>query len=217
MEQETRNSKLETRAGFSLVEILVATTILLIIVMMISMVFQQTSGAYQSGTRRVKSQTVLRNVLGTISRDMMLAVDSRYYPGIANKFESKSASFIALTGKPDTAGRRAPQWITFSYSGGAVTRSCADMKCSTQSDGTLRWSLSGVPADSLLNPNQNEKLRDDFAFLITPDDDPASTLPLRVDVKGSIQTDGKGNYVSGRSAGKDRAWDTADDIIVGGK
>jgi hypothetical protein len=213
--------RLAALAGFSLVEILVATTILLIIVMMISMVFQQTSGAYQSGTRRVRSQTVLRNILGAISRDMILAVDSRYYPGFENDFGSQSASFIALTGTPDGAGRRAPQWIEFSYAGGAVKRSCTDMVW--QSAGVSKWILSNNPdgkEESTLNPNQNEKLTD-FSFAITADPDGSSTLPLRVDVEGSIQTDGKDSYVSGRSAGKDRKWGTAtepgDDIIVGGQ
>ena len=207
------------RAGFSLVEILVATTILLIIVMMISMVFQQTSGAYQSGTRRVKSQTVLRSVLGTISRDLTLAVDSRNYPGIDNDFSSSAISFIALTGIPDkdTPGKRAPQWIEYKYDGAsAVKRRCADLTCREQNDGTLTWSqVASGQQETTLNPSQPLTT---FFFEITPDmSTPGSMLPLRVDIQGAIETDGKSSFVSGRSAGKDRKWKTADDIVVGGE
>ena len=106
------------RGGFTLIEILIATTILLIIVLMMSMVFQQSSGAFQSGTNRVNAQKVLRGILGVIARDMALAADSRFYPGLDNAFGATRVAFVALTGNPDAAGRRSPQWIVFSYSGG---------------------------------------------------------------------------------------------------
>ena len=49
----------DRRRGFSLIEILIATTILLVIVILASMVFQQTTGAYQSGERKVNAQVAL--------------------------------------------------------------------------------------------------------------------------------------------------------------
>ena len=63
-------------SGFSLVEILVATTILLVIVVLVSMVFQQQSAAFQAGVDRTQGQSALRSVMGMVSRDLSLAVDS---------------------------------------------------------------------------------------------------------------------------------------------
>ena len=77
---------------------MVATTILLVIVILASLVFQQTTGAYQTGERKVNAQVALRNVIGTMTRDLALAVDSRDYPGVNNSFSGNSMTFVALTG-----------------------------------------------------------------------------------------------------------------------
>ena len=208
------------RGGFTLIEILVATSILLIIVLMMSMIFQQSSGAYQSGTNRVNEQKVLRNILGMISRDMTLAVDSRNYPGYDNKFDSDDmAAFVALTGTPDAGGRRTPQWIEFSYSEGKVTRTCTDLEWD---EAGMVWKplnpLHDTPpakTESILNPEQDLA---EFYFEITwPDDDGTEMLPLRVDVFASLSHEGKYSFARGRSAGRDREFGTDDDIIAGGR
>ncbi len=206
-----RNSR---HAGFTLIEILVATTILMLIVVMMSMVFQQSSGAFQSGTNRVNAQKVLRNILGVIARDMTLAVDSRYYPGLDNQFEGNRVAFVALTGNPDAAGQRSPQWIEFSYSGGKVTRRCTGLKWDVSGK---KWTqdASAVAQDSVLNPDYDLL---DFSFEIKnhPHDPSGAALPLRVDVYGELDSEGQFSFVRGRSAGKDREWGTDDDIIAGG-
>ena len=204
------------RGGFTLIEILIATTILLIIVLMMSMVFQQSSGAFQSGTNRVNAQKVLRGILGVIARDMALAADSRYYPGLDNDFGAATrVAFVALTGNPDAAGRRSPQWIEFSYSGGKVTRNCTDLKWSTAGKEWTKDSAS-YAQESVLNPDYDLL---EFSFEATdhPQDTSGTWLPLRVDVYGKLETAGKFTFVRGRSAGKDREWGTDDDIIAGGQ
>jgi prepilin-type N-terminal cleavage/methylation domain-containing protein len=197
------------RQGFSLIEILVATTILLIIVMLMSMVFQQSSGAYQSGTTRVNAQKVLRIVLGVISRDMALAVDSRNYPGLDQQFAADNVAFVALTGRPD-ATRRSPQWIEFTYADGKVTRRCSGLKWTGSA-----WAKDGTQT-SVLNPDHDLV---DFSFGITdhPQDPAGVGLPLRVEVYGEIETSGTFAFARGRSAGRDRLFGTADDIIAGGQ
>ena len=199
------------RGGFTLIEILVATTILLVIVLMMSMVFQQSSGAFQSGTNRVNAQKVLRNVLGVISRDMAMAVDSRFYPGCKNEFSANRVAFVALTGTPDRTPegdlKRAPQWIEFSYDGVEVTRTCYDLE-----NGAGKWSkIEKSKSTSDLNPDPKYKL--DVQFKPS---DTSSTLPLRVDVYAEIEPGGKFSFVRGRSAGRDREWGTEDDIVAGG-
>lgn len=201
------------RGGFSLVEILVATTVLLIIVVLISMIFQQTNAAYQSGTVRVQAMMEVRAVVGTIARDLTLAVDSGNYPGGAflNEFLGDSLQFVALTGTPDSTGKRTPQWIEYSYSSMRVRRRCQDMSCTRQPDGSLRWMTSGAPQESVLNPSQGLDVRFER-------EDPktgAARLPLRVDIHCEIAHPGKNPAISARSAGKDRAFGTRDDIVIG--
>lgn len=203
------------RGGFSLVEILVATTVLLIIVVLVSMIFQQTNAAYQSGTVRVEAMMELRAAVGTIARDLTLAVNSDNYPGGAflNDFDqSKSIQFVALTGTPDSTGKRTPQWIEYACSSLRVTRRCQDMVCTRQADGSLRWATSGAPQESVLNPGQGLNLR----FDKTPAAG-AAQLPLRVDIQCEAAHPGKNPAISARSAGKDRTFGTRDDIVIGGR
>ena len=132
-------SRRSRRSGFTLIEILVATTILLVIVILASLVFQQTTGAYQTGERKVNAQVALRNVVGALTRDLALAVDSVDYPGVNNDFTSDSLSFVALTGTPgidaqgkENANARTARFITYSSNGQRTERT---MTCSRGKNG----------------------------------------------------------------------------------
>lgn len=63
------------RSGFSLIEILVAMAILVVIVMIVAGVFQQTSLAWSLGLRRATEQGNVRAVAGAIGRDLSMIVD----------------------------------------------------------------------------------------------------------------------------------------------
>ncbi len=186
----------------------------MVIVLMMSMVFQQTSGAVESGTRRVQSQTALRNILGVIARDLALAVDSGDYPGIDNMFISSNEKridrigFVALTGTPE---KRMLQWIEFRYVNKSVQRSCGDL---IWEPAQKKWRY---PAANWVSLNPDDPLEEfRFEVVLPPN---ASQLdfpfPLRVGVQGSLATRGGASHVSGQSAGKDRKFDTEDDILVG--
>ena len=206
------------RGGFSLVEILVATTVLLIIVMLVSMIFQQTNAAYQSGTVRVEAMMELRSVVGTIARDLTLAVNSDHYPGGAfmNEFRADSLQFVALTGTPDNTGKRTPQWIEYAYTGMRVNRRCWDMICTRRDDGTLHWNTAGAAQESVLNPSQGLVVR----FERFPPTE-TSMLPLRVDIECEVVHPGRNSAISARAAGKNRRFEPSDapvdDIVIGGR
>jgi len=181
----------------------------MVIVLMMSMVFQQTSGAVESGTRRVASQTALRNILGVIARDLALAVDSGDYPGIDNMFISpggKRVGFVALTGTPE---KRMLQWIEFRCVNQSVQRSCGDL---IWEPAQKKWRY---PAANWVSLNPDDPLRS-FAFepVLPPNASPVA-FPLQVGVQGSLASRGGASHVSGQSAGKDRKFDTEDDIFVG--
>ncbi len=208
----SKKISLKDRAAFTLVEILVAVTILLIIVVIFSMIFQQTSGAYQTGLERVKATMELRSVMGAIERDLMLAVSAENYPGITGEsFSGNRLAFLALTGKPNSGGRRTPEWIEIKKSGNKITRTCEEVVWS----GT-QWRKS-TEASAKKESNLNSEL--DIALTFSEKPDPAGgNFPLRVEIKCSAENKGKISSLSARSSGRNRKFDSggkSDDIIVG--
>ena len=197
--------------GFSLIEILIATTILLVIVILASMVFQQTTGAYQTGERKVNAQVALRNVLGSITRDLALAVDSSKYEGLdVNDIgNGSSITFLALTGTPgvDDAGNvvRTAQKISYSFSGGVVRRTEQGTTCD---NGT--WRTCGRSVEAELNDAKESALTY-LTFEAVGD----GSLPERVIIHAEMETKDKISSVGAGSGGK-RGWDYADDDIYVG-
>lgn len=63
------------RAGFSMIEILVAMTILTVIVLIVAEIFQQTGLAWSLGLRRADEQSMTRAIIGTLTRDLSMMVD----------------------------------------------------------------------------------------------------------------------------------------------
>ena len=178
------------RAGFSLIEVLVATTILIVIVMMVSMVFHQSIGSWSSGTRRADSQMVVRTILGSIQRDLANAI-----PDDGNTWNNSKISFYAIAGTPEEGPHAtAIQQITYSYSGGYVTRKQDD--------------------EEAVKLNESFPL-ESFKFDIP--DVTSGGLPPRVDVSIEVKTDGTEGIVFAHSRGPDGIDGTKDDIYVGGR
>lgn len=192
-----------SRSGFSLVEILIATAILLVIVMMVSIVFQQQSGAIQAGQDRIKGQAALRNTIGIAVRDLSLAVDSADYPGLPkNTFSQGSASFLATTGDP-AENCTALQRIQYQNSGGVVRRTVTQIE---MKDGKFS---TGKSETADINDSAN-RLRQ-FKF----DASDSGTFPDSVTVLASFQGSGNASLVSGVCAGRDKQFGTDDDIYAG--
>lgn len=63
------------KRGFSLIEVLVAMTILSVIVLIVAGVFQQTGLAWSMGLRRADAQSMVRAVAGAVARDLSMMVD----------------------------------------------------------------------------------------------------------------------------------------------
>lgn len=208
--------------GFSLVELLVATTILLVIVAMTSMVFQQANGAFQSGTRRVKTQSVMRTVSGAIMHDLAFLVDSDRFPGApGNDFSGKKIRFIAsggeskvVEGDEEVVVYRPYRCITYSFSGNVVKR----LEQPLVQDGR-NWSAETPDGMGSGGVSLNDPLTDpinDLTFsAIWPEEGGSDTIPLRVDIHIEKETTGNATYASARSAGPDKEFDTDDDIWAG--
>lgn len=201
-------------SGFSLVEILVATTILLVIVVLVSMVFQQQSAAFQAGVDRTQGQSALRSVMGMVSRDLSMAVDSEDYPDLPkNKFSSSSLSFLALTGVDgkDNAGEEsegtlALQLIKYSYSSKVVSREVLNISFSKGG-----WKTSGAKKSAL---NSKTNPINELKFIV---DGGTSTMPNNIRIQASTKANTTASPVSGHSAGPNSLWNDGDDIFVGGR
>jgi prepilin-type N-terminal cleavage/methylation domain-containing protein len=212
------------RSGFSLIEILVATTILLVIVILASLVFQQTTGAYQTGERKVNAQVALRNVVGALTRDLALAVDSDHYSGVDNDFSEGSLSFVALTGTPgrDVRGEendkskdyRTARYITYSSNG---QRTEHPMTCRWE-NGQLKWKKEGGVTSSLFDKDSYSDDQDTHSkvtFNMTFDYDGPPELPERVYIRVELDESARAAVVGAGSGGR-RGWDYEDDNIYVG-
>lgn len=201
-------------SGFSLVEILVATTILLVIVVLVSMVFQQQSAAFQAGVDRTQGQSALRSVMGMVSRDLSMAVDSEDYLGLPpNEFLSESLSFLALTGVDgknnageDSEGTLSLQLIKYSYSSKVVSREVSNVSFTKGG-----WKTSGSKKSAL---NSKSNPINDLKFIV---EGGTSTMPNNIRILASTKANTTASPVSGHSAGPNSLWNDDDDIFVGGR
>ena len=69
------------RTGFTLIEVLVATAVMAIMVVMIGGLFQQASSSWDAGYVRAEGGMAVRAVVGALTRDAATAVDGRRFEG----------------------------------------------------------------------------------------------------------------------------------------
>ena len=189
--------------GFSLIEILVATTILLVIVILASLVFQQTTGAYDTGERKVSANVALRNIVGAISRDLALAVDSEEYEGLPNNsWGASSIKFAALTGSPG----KTLQFITYTAGGNSVHRKAESYEYNNG------WRKCDVSESDVYKAGTFDDATISVRFTASDNDN----LPECVYIRAELDTSGKSAAVGVRSKGR-RADSDDDDIWVGYK
>ena len=199
----------DARAGFSMIEVLVAATILVVIVMMLAMIFQQTSIAWRTGVRRADAFTQVRALIGAIQRDAAKAVDEKCIEQSLRSGKTQNFNgglrFFTLSGNGFADNNKALRALSYvEYVGGLRTET------KLQSDGTwgtveraqitdfVEW--SGSDTVKLGNLTIREEKSDD------------NGLPLSVRFTISVQSKGYNLEIGAASAGPDGAWNTKDDI-----
>lgn len=101
--------KNRNQEGFSMIEVMVAATILVVIVMMLGMLFQQTSVAWRTGLMRSEGYMQLRAYIGAVQRDASLMVDANQIPkdllcsNQKQEFKKDSIRFYTVSGGMKTA------------------------------------------------------------------------------------------------------------------
>lgn len=83
--------KFGSNKGFSLIEVMVATTILMIIVIMVGNIFRHGTNAWETGYSTAEGASGVRSVLGTVERELAQAIDGR-------KYQSKWSDPISVSG-----------------------------------------------------------------------------------------------------------------------
>lgn len=68
-----------SKKGFSLIEVMVATTILMIIVIMVGNIFRHATSAWNTGYSTAEGVSGVRSVLGIFQRELAEAIDGREF------------------------------------------------------------------------------------------------------------------------------------------
>ena len=117
-------------AAFTLIELMVATGILTILVLMVGGLFSQASSVWDAGYVRAEGGMVARAIVGTIQRDLQMAVDGRAFDGLGFSSPVKSSgsgSIEMVTLSPVERAKRAKgdrglRLVKYSVSAGGVSR-----------------------------------------------------------------------------------------------
>lgn len=197
------------RNGFSLVEVLVAASILIVIVLMLGMLFQQTGLAWRTGAQRANNYMEVRAFVGTLQRDASAAVDQasvnpqlRALLGGSQQFKAFPLSFYTLSGTgfeeddPDKTPLRALSYITYSQNGTRTMKTLA-------ADGSV-WDYghsSGVDVKKVFSVSKVAASLEEVKAIYPKDDE--NRLPLSVRLKISIQPTGESYDIGAESAGPD--------------
>jgi len=219
-------------SGFSMIEVLVASTIMIMIVMMLGMLFQQSSQAWRTGKQRADTYQQVRAIFGSIQRDASTAVDQNSLPknlvGPTGKFTDNQSfngsplRFYTLTGTgfdnddpPDSGTpRRSITFVEYSSSG------FRSVKTYLPVDGG-GYTLGSSQDGSIVTPNLNGaqvKLKD-----FKPYYDPklgaaggANRFPAYVTISAEVDAAGVRSFdVGAASGGPDRTMGGAPDDIRG--
>lgn len=204
------------RNGFSMIEVLVASAILVVIVMMLAMLFQQTSLSWRTGVKRADAYMQIRSAIGAIQRDASAAVDARTIPlALRNKLKpgggqqfAGGLGFFTLTGDgfyDDNTPYRALTYVTYNGNG---DRTEAVLKANgTKQDLPDSNVLNFVDKASSQNKPVTKITRFDPVFGADN-----QGLPLFVNIEARVTYTGNALDIGAESAGPDKAWGTKDDI-----
>ena len=215
-----------------MIEVMVAATILVVIVMMLGMLFQQTSVAWRTGLMRSDGYMQLRAFIGALQRDASAMIDANQIPqsllcdNQKQKFESGEIRFYTMTGtlrtKPNGSLEdfRALNFITYQIGGKRTQRRL-------KPDGT--WSeeeSSNVlsPPSIGANPDKpqvkathfdiayQQGTEYDIAGNVVPN---ASRYPLFLTVESDVTQKGRLYDVGAECSGPDKKFGTGPSDVAG--
>lgn len=195
-----------------------AATILMVIVLLLSMLFQQTSLAWRTGVRRANSFMQVRTLIGAIQRDASAAVDAGSIPETttlatdSQSFNGWPLRFYTLTGAGFTASAvplRALSFIEYKQDGTRIEKILT-------ADGSV-YSLNNQAQtqvkDFLTKKDSANSLATTLGALQPVYVSGVSAgLPLFITFTADVTLKGNSYDIGAASAGPDKTWNTKDDI-----
>jgi hypothetical protein len=208
-----------------MIEVLVASTILIVLVMMLAMLFQQTGAAWRTGVKRADGYMQIRALVGAVQRDAASAVAEETIPQTlrsllpgAQQFTGNTLSFYTLTGTgfKDPANPRSSQVLR------ALKFVSYNLADGTRTEQTLGGDLKSSDVFNIAKRSGNKNAavtRVNAVQVQRPDSPPPgsssisiSLLPLYIRFQAVVTTMGYALDIGAESAGPDKTWDTDDDI-----
>ena len=228
--------------GFSLIEVMFATAVLLVVVPMVGAVFRQASSSWDGGYARAEGGMIVRGVLGSIQRELSQAVDGRRFPGAwshddvpvnvnGSTLEFIRPHFDQEKGQTLEEEKKREKYllVTYKATSGKIEREQAVLKWNAASK---EWSKDGSPETAEIykdgagmRPGFGFKARFEFAgdevddpgVGLGPDGNPKTgvfwTVPT-VSLRVDLVRTGSFSGLRVRSLGRDGKKDTDDDIMV---
>ena len=197
----------ERRSAFSLIEVLVATALLVMVVGMIGFVFRQSSMSWDSGIQRAEGISQVRAVMGAIERDLRLAVDAREF-GMDNDFSRNGLTFIALVDPEAGSNDRVPTQIEYT-SGTTVQRTATRLTCANG-----RWHANGTRVNSTLLERESSASPIKVSYHVLQNDSDRNGLPAYVTVNAEVEVSEEFSGLKVLSFGPNGKEGDRDDIVV---
>lgn len=200
----------ESRGGFSLIEILVATTILVILVLVMSSIFHQSSVAWDGGVRKTENNLMARALLGFMSRELSQAVmDPDIFSGDTLITEGDNKITFVTFADTNSASRRLVRKITYELietgvHKGQVKRSEQKHKVAVNTDYGDGWVTA---TENYLGKNV-----EDLSFYTSGATNYSEQLPAWIRIELSVSRSADVSGIGALCAGPDKQFDTDDDI-----
>ena len=183
--------KNRNRHGFSMIEVMVAATILVVIVMMLGMLFQQTSVAWRTGLMRSDGYMQLRGFIGAIQRDASAMIDANQIPknllcgNAKQEFTANTIQFYTMAGSlPTKSGGNLVDYRSLNF---------------------IVYDIDGTRAQRRLEPDgtwSSEERSDILEFLTdhsNPDKPTVRATRFNIAFQTATETDIDGNTVANSS------------------
>lgn len=216
-----------------MLEVLVAATILIVIVLMLGAIFQQSSTAWRTGMMRTGGYMQLRSFIGTLQHDASAMINANLLPknmlynNREQNFSNSELRFYTVSGDDQT---RTLNYIEYDLRG---RRTMMVMSLNqTAPDGNAAWEVPQGGGDTELlkfvtNQRGDNMVVSPKSFRITNppsgaeyteydrDEQKVSgsrLFPLFVTIEADVRQSGSLFDVGAESAGPDKQWGTKDDI-----
>jgi len=195
--------------GFTLLEVLVAMSILMMIVMMMATLFSQSTTAWDRGIDSAKLSLKGRAVMRMMQHDLSQAVaDGGLGQALECQFGGSSFE-VCTVGQSDDDTDRVIRWVRYELSGGTLKRSEVPLEVARPA-GTPNYADDGtmVSADIVKGVSA-------FSVTVPPGGPYTTNLPAWVDLKLVFSEKvGESAGITVWSIGRDDTSDTGDDITT---